>query len=137
MNLYLKKDFRQITGSSNARSALCTLLNLSTEHTNGVITALEEDALPLCYFGNKLNIPVTIVLPNTTSSMKIRALKQYNAKLIIQGNNSQEAEEIAFRLAETNNKYLIKWYSNFIYIFKIYWRIFFICQINLINIKLN
>ncbi|XP_012222544.2 uncharacterized protein [Linepithema humile] len=110
--LHLKKDFRQITGSCHARSALCTLLNLSNEHKqNGVITALEEDALPLCYFGEKLNIPVTIVLPNTTLLNKIYALEQYqytNTTLFIEGNNSDEAEKIASDLAKMNNMYCIK-----------------------------
>ncbi|XP_012222549.2 uncharacterized protein [Linepithema humile] len=110
LELYLKNDFRQITGSCHARSALSTLLNLTPEQKqNGVITALEEDALPLCYFGEKLKIPVTIVLPNTTLLSKIHTLEQYEyTTLLIQGKNSDESERMASEMAAMNNMYCIK-----------------------------
>ena len=120
MELYLKKECCQITKSCHARSALCTLLSLTTEQKQcGVITALQEDALPLCHFGNVLNIPVEIVLPNTTLSSKINELKKYKATLTIKGNDLDKAETIASELATKKNMYCIKRYFNCIHIFKI------------------
>jgi len=103
----LKKDFRQVTGSCHARSALCTLLTLSAEQKKyGVITALKEEAYPMCYFGEKLNIPIIVVLSKTTPFYCIQACKQFeyfNTKVFIRGDSPEEAEKIAMELAITNN----------------------------------
>lgn len=65
MEIYLKKDFLQHTGSFKERGARYSLLTLSkSEKVTGVIAASAGNhALALCYHGMNLKIPVVVVMP--------------------------------------------------------------------------
>merc|ERR1712156_770978 len=62
MDIYLKKDYMQYTGSFKERGARYTLLMLSDEQKKkGVIAASAGNhALALAFHGGQLNIPVTV-----------------------------------------------------------------------------
>lgn len=102
IDLYLKKDFLQTTGSFKERGARYALVMLTPEQKKtGVISAsLGNHALALCYHGHKLGIPVTVVMPVVAPIMKIAACRQYGGNVIIDGRDMGEAKRMALRQAK-------------------------------------
>ena len=88
--------------SFKERGALNTLILLSQEQKRtGVISAsLGNHAQGLCYHGYRLGIPVTVVMPILAPIMKIQKCRDYNATVIVQGQNMSQAKNIAMRLSE-------------------------------------
>ncbi|KAK9293948.1 hypothetical protein QLX08_011246 [Tetragonisca angustula] len=114
IDLYLKKDFLQATGSFKERGARYALLMLDDEQKRiGVISAsLGNHALALCYHGNKLGIPVTVVMPMLAPIMKIAACRQYGANVIVDGLDMGEAKRIALRQAKEKGLTYINGYDH-------------------------
>lgn len=85
MEVYLKKEFLQFTGSFKERGARYCLLQLSNEQKRkGVISAsLGNHAQGLCYHGLKLNVPVTVIMPVTAPIMKVQKCRSYGANVIV------------------------------------------------------
>lgn len=58
------------------------------EKINGVIAASAGNhALALCYHGEILNIPVTVVMPVTAPLMKITLCRSFGANIVLDGEN--------------------------------------------------
>ncbi|KAG8291468.1 hypothetical protein J6590_059639 [Homalodisca vitripennis] len=97
MEVFLKKDFMQTTGSFKERGACYALLMLSEEQRQkGVISAsLGNHAQALCYHGQRLNVPVTVVMPVVAPIMKIQACRRFGANVIVEGNDMKEAKRLA------------------------------------------
>lgn len=114
IDLYLKKDFLQTTGSFKERGARYALLMLSEEQKRiGVISAsLGNHALALCYHGYKLGIPVTVVMPVLAPIMKIAACRQYGASVIVDGHDMGEAKRIALRHGKAKGLTYINGYDH-------------------------
>ncbi|KAK9694331.1 Pyridoxal-phosphate dependent enzyme [Popillia japonica] len=114
MDIYLKKEFLQYTGSFKERGARYALLMLSPEQKKvGVISAsLGNHAQALSYHGYKLGIPVTVVMPIVAPIMKIEKCKQYNANVVVQGKNMAESKRIAMRLAKERGYIYINGYDH-------------------------
>lgn len=87
MDIYLKKEFLQFTGSFKERGARNALLHLTPEQKKiGVVSAsLGNHAQAVAYHGMKLNIPVTVVMPKEAPIMKIQKCKNFKANVIVQG----------------------------------------------------
>lgn len=85
MEIYLKKEFLQFTGSFKERGARYCLLQMTPEQKkNGVISAsLGNHAQGICYHGMKLGIPVTVVMPVTAPIMKVQKCRSYKANVIV------------------------------------------------------
>ncbi|TMW46599.1 hypothetical protein DOY81_008316 [Sarcophaga bullata] len=81
IEMYLKKDCLQYTGSFKERGARNALLSLTDEQRkNGVISAsMGNHSQGLSYHGWKLNIPVTVVMPKAASIMKIQRCRNFKA----------------------------------------------------------
>lgn len=101
IEIFLKNDFLQYTGSFKERGACNALLSLSPEKRKiGIISAsLGNHALALCYHGNKLGIPVTVVMPTAAPIMKIQKCRQYGANVIVCGQSMKEAKKLALKLS--------------------------------------
>ncbi|XP_011149389.1 uncharacterized protein LOC105189156 isoform X2 [Harpegnathos saltator] len=114
MDIYLKKDFGQVTGSFKERGARYALLQLTDEQKCvGVISAsLGNHALALCYHGRELKIPVTVVMPVVAPIMKIAACRQYGANVIVEGNDMGEAKRIALKHAKEKGLIYINGYDH-------------------------
>ncbi|KAL1455467.1 hypothetical protein WDU94_009558 [Cyamophila willieti] len=99
MEIFLKKDFFQVTGSFKERGACYALLMLNEEQrAQGVISAsLGNHAQALCYHGNRLNIQVTVVMPIQAPIMKIQACRRFGATVIVEGADMKEAKIIALK----------------------------------------
>uniref|UniRef100_A0A0A1XLJ8 Serine racemase n=1 Tax=Zeugodacus cucurbitae TaxID=28588 RepID=A0A0A1XLJ8_ZEUCU len=114
MDLYLKKDFLQVTGSFKERGARYALLSLSEQQKKtGVISAsLGNHAQALSYHGWKLNIPVTVVMPKAAPIMKIQKCRNYKATVIVDGNDMGEAKVIAMKMAQEKGLLYINGYDH-------------------------
>lgn len=101
IEIFLKNDFLQYTGSFKERGACNALLSLSPEKRKiGIISAsLGNHSLALCYHGNKLGIPVTVVMPTAAPIMKIQKCRQYGANVIVAGQSMKEAKKLALKLS--------------------------------------
>lgn len=82
-----------MTGSFKERGARFALTRLRMrEKQCGVIAASAGNhALALAYHGQKLNIPVHVIMPNFAPLMKISCCRSYGANAILHGSNIQEA----------------------------------------------
>lgn len=87
MEIFLKKEFLQFTGSFKERGARNALLHLTPEQKKiGVVSAsLGNHAQAVAYHGMKLGIPVTVVMPKEAPIMKIQKCKDFKANVIVQG----------------------------------------------------
>ena len=66
MDLYLKKDYLQVTGSFKERGARYSIIKLSPENKKkGVITtSAGNHAQALAWHGRDLGVPVTVCMPS-------------------------------------------------------------------------
>jgi threonine dehydratase len=114
MDIYLKKDFLQNTGSFKERGARYAMLMLSPERRQkGVIAAsLGNHAQAVCYHGHLLGIPVTVVMPIIAPIMKIQKCKEYKANVIMDGKDMAEARKIAIKMAKDRGYTYINGYDH-------------------------
>ncbi|KAJ3637230.1 hypothetical protein MTP99_000705 [Tenebrio molitor] len=114
MDIYLKKDFLQNTGSFKERGARYAMLMLSPERRQkGVIAAsLGNHAQAVCYHGHLLGIPVTVVMPIIAPIMKIQKCKEYMANVIMDGKDMAEARKIAIKMAKDRGYTYINGYDH-------------------------
>ena len=97
VNLYLKKDHRQMTGSFKERGARNALLQLTAdEKKNGVVAASAGNhAQALAYHGKLLGIHVTCVMPKVAPLTKIMRCRELGAQVVLHGEHILEAREKA------------------------------------------
>merc|ERR1719400_1328339 len=102
MDIYLKKDYMQYTGSFKERGARYTLMMLEPEQKlAGVIAASAGNhALALAYHGGQLNISVTVVMPIVAPIMKVENCKKYGANVIVHGKDIGESRERALEIGK-------------------------------------
>jgi threonine dehydratase len=100
-NIYLKFENLQFTAAYKERGALNALLQLPEEVLKrGVIAASAGNhAQGLSYHGTRLGIPVTIVMPRTTPTVKVMQTEAVGGKVVLEGENFDEAYKYA-RLLE-------------------------------------
>jgi threonine dehydratase len=96
-NIYLKFENLQFTAAYKERGALNALLLLSDEaRSRGVIAASAGNhAQGLSYHGTRLGVPVTIVMPVTTPTVKVMQTESVGGKVVLHGENFDEAYKFA------------------------------------------
>lgn len=101
-SVYLKFENLQFTAAYKERGALNKLLLMGEETRNrGVIAASAGNhAQALAYHGARLGVPVTIVMPTHTPSIKVMQTEGHGAAIILHGATFDEAYAHALRLAE-------------------------------------
>src|SRR3982751_6215115 len=101
--VYLKFENLQFTAAYKERGALNKLLQLDAEAgARGVIAASAGNhAQGLAYHAARLGIPVTIVMPRTTPTVKIMQTRGHGATVILHGENVDEALAHARAMAGT------------------------------------
>src|SRR5258705_13021573 len=95
--IFLKFENLQFTASFKERGALNKLLTLSEEERKrGVIAASAGNhAQALAYHGQRLGVPVTIVVPKATPMVKVEHTRRFGAEGVIEGESYDEAGEHA------------------------------------------
>jgi threonine dehydratase len=86
-DIWLKFENLQFTAAYKERGALNKLLQLSDEERRrGVIAASAGNhAQAVAYHGRRLGIPVTIVMPNPTPSVKVTQTESHGARVVLHG----------------------------------------------------
>ena len=100
--LWLKFENLQFTASYKERGALNKLLLMDEEkRARGVIAASAGNhAQGLAYHGARLGIPVTIVMPIPTPTVKVMQTESHAATVVLEGETFDEAYTHAVTLAE-------------------------------------
>lgn len=96
-NIWLKFENHQFTAAYKERGALNALLQLTDEQrARGVIAASAGNhAQGLSYHGTRLGVPVTIVMPRTTPTVKVMQTETVGGKVVLEGETFDEAYEHA------------------------------------------
>ncbi len=91
--VYLKFENHQFTAAYKERGALNALLHLTPEQrAKGVIAASAGNhSQGLSYHGTRLGVPVTIVMPKTTPTVKVMQTEAVGGKVILEGESFDEA----------------------------------------------
>jgi threonine dehydratase len=112
--IYCKLDHMQRTGSFKERGDRNALLLLDGEQRNcGVVAASAGNhALGLAYHGKQLGIPVTVVMPHTAPLMKVANCKRLAARVILHGENIEQARVQAMELVEKQGLTYINGYDD-------------------------
>ncbi|MFL9842493.1 threonine ammonia-lyase [Sphingomonas sp. ST-64] len=103
-DVWLKFENLQFTAAYKERGALNTLLQLDdAARAKGVIAASAGNhAQGLAYHGNRLGIPVTIVMPKPTPTVKVTQTEGHGANVILEGETFDEAYAHARQLEASN-----------------------------------
>ena len=100
--VWVKFENLQFTASYKERGALNKLLQLSAdEKRRGVIAASAGNhAQGLAYHGQRLDVPVTIVMPRGTPFVKVEQTRAFGATVVIEGDSYDAANEHALQLEQ-------------------------------------
>ncbi len=100
-NVWLKFENLQFTAAYKERGALNKLLQLTEEEkARGVIAASAGNhAQGLAYHGARLGIPVTIVMPKPTPTVKVQQTEGHGAEVIQTGERFDDAQTTAYEIA--------------------------------------
>ncbi len=90
---WLKFENQQFTAAYKERGALNALLLLDEkQREKGVIAASAGNhSQGLSYHGTRLGVPVTIVMPRTTPTVKVMQTESVGGKVMLEGENFDEA----------------------------------------------
>ena len=102
IDLYLKLENLQYTKAFKGRGALNKMLTLDEKQRKAGVIACSRGnhAQGLAYHGQRLGIPVVIVMPDNTPFNKIQKTEDFGAKVILHGRDLIESTDEAYRLAE-------------------------------------
>ena len=100
--VYVKFENLQFTAAYKERGALNKLLLMDeATRARGVIAASAGNhAQALAYHGRRLGVPVTIVMPIETPSIKVMQTESHGAQIVLHGDMFDEAYTHAMRLSE-------------------------------------
>ena len=109
MELWLKRDDLQRTGSFKERGARHALLCLTAiQRNHGVVAASAGNhALGLAYHGAQLGVRVTVVMPATAPAVKITRCGGLGAEVVLHGDTFEAAQLHAQQLAAATGATLI------------------------------
>ena len=95
--VFVKFENLQFTASFKERGALNKLLTLDEdERRRGVIAASAGNhAQALAYHGQRLGVPVTIVMPKATPTVKVEHIRGFGAEVVLHGETYDDAGEHA------------------------------------------
>lgn len=107
--IYIKREDLQPIHSFKLRGAYNKIHRLSAhEKQRGIIAASAGNhAQGVALSARKLGIHATIVMPTTTPQIKIDAVKQYGADVILSGDNYSEAYQECIHLMRQSGQTLI------------------------------
>lgn len=99
-DVWLKFENLQFTAAYKERGALNALLHLTEEQKQrGVIAASAGNhSQGLSYHGTRLGVPVTIVMPNTTPTVKVMQTESVGGNVVLEGETFDDAAAHARKL---------------------------------------
>ncbi len=113
-SVYLKFENLQFTAAYKERGALNTLLLMpDTQRARGVIAASAGNhAQALAYHGRRLGIPVTIVMPAPTPSVKVTQTEGHGARVVLHGERFDDAFARALEIIADEGQTLVHPFDN-------------------------
>ena len=98
--IWLKFENQQFTAAYKERGALNALMMLTPEQrAKGVIAASAGNhSQGLSYHGTRLGVPVTIVMPRTTPTVKVMQTESVGGKVMLEGETFDEAYAFALSM---------------------------------------
>lgn len=108
-DIYLKFENFQFTGSFKDRGAFIKLSSLpASARTKGVVAvSAGNHAQGVAYHAERLGIPATIVMPETTPAVKVERTQSFGAKVILRGEALWQCQEFAEELAARDKLALV------------------------------
>jgi threonine dehydratase len=103
--VWVKFENLQFTAAYKERGALNKLLQLAPEEKRrGVIAASAGNhSQGLAYHGQRLGVPVTIVMPATTPFVKVQQTRFFGAEVVLRGETYEDAAAHAMALREARD----------------------------------
>lgn len=103
--LFLKFENLQFTASFKDRGALNKLLQLSTQDKASGVIAMSagNHAKSVAYHAQRLGIPATIVMPTATPNVKVEDTRNFQARVILEGDTLEESALHAREVAQAEN----------------------------------
>src|SRR5580700_7552335 len=99
-NIYLKYEALQPSGSFKDRGVGALCLHYAKQKVNGFISSSGGNAgLAVAYASHALAIPTKVIIPKTTPSFMMQKLQAENVEVIIEGENWDDADLLARKLA--------------------------------------
>ena len=113
-NVFLKREDLQEVFSFKIRGAYNCLAQLSpSDRKKGVIAASAGNhAQGVAFSAKKLGIQATIVMPITTPSIKVNAVRYYGAQVLLHGDNYSEAAEYCLQVQKEKELVFIHPFDN-------------------------
>lgn len=107
--IYIKREDLQQVHSFKIRGAYNKISRLSAaEKQKGIIAASAGNhAQGVALSAKRLGLPATIVMPKTTPDIKVAAVKNYGAEVILSGDSYSEAHETCLDIVRQTGKTLI------------------------------
>ena len=104
-NILIKREDLQPIFSFKIRGAYNKLAQLNAEEKKrGVISASAGNhAQGVALAAKKLNIQATIVMPQTTPTIKVEAVRNWSPKIILHGDDYQEAYNKSIEISKTKS----------------------------------
>ncbi|XP_019142186.1 putative threonine dehydratase isoform X2 [Corvus cornix cornix] len=104
MDIYLKKEFLQYTGSVKERGVLYLLMSLpQDQQRKGVIVASDSNfSMAVAYHASELRIPVFVIVSTSTAPARVKMCRDYGAMVISYGTTAKDSQVHARRLAQEN-----------------------------------
>ncbi|XP_063047352.1 L-threonine ammonia-lyase [Engraulis encrasicolus] len=104
MELFMKKEHLNYTGSVKERGALHLLLSMTSEQQKkGVIVATDCNfSLAIAHHASELRIPAFVIMPANSSQSRLRMYREYSAMVISYGGTAHESKCHAHYLAKEN-----------------------------------
>lgn len=108
-NLFIKLENTQRTGSFKDRGALNRLLDLSPEERKrGIVTASAGNhAQAVAYHGQRLGVPVEVVMPELTPLVKVSNTRHFGAGVRFHGATLSDSMVEARRIEKEENRILV------------------------------
>jgi len=109
VELFIKHEYQQVTGSFKERGACNRLLALgAAERARGVVAASAGNhALGLAYHGQRLGVPVHVLMPRFAPMVKVAQCRAYGAVVELCGDSFDEARAAALACAERDGLTLV------------------------------
>ena len=106
-HVWLKMESSQPAGSFKQRSIGNACRQYAEKGAKKFISSSGGNAgISVAHIGNQLNIPVTVVVPKTTSQRAIELMRKENAEVIVHGDFWTQANELALSFVNAEAAYI-------------------------------
>ena len=113
VDLFLKLENLQYTGSFKVRGALNKLSSLPRDGATAVVAcSAGNHGQGVAYFADKLGFPATIVMPKDTPFTKVERTEGYGATVVLEGDSLADAQIFTQKLASAENLIFIHPYDD-------------------------